>query len=100
MQVAEGMSPTVLTVGPDHNLRAVAKLMSRREVGAAVVIQIVHPALVGGDAGAFDADAVSHRRIDRDLVGGPPWAAPPDAASESGERSVQLGWRDDLVAAG
>ena len=23
MQVAEGMSPTVLTVGPDHTLRAV-----------------------------------------------------------------------------
>jgi CBS domain-containing protein len=32
------MSPTVLTVGPDHTLRAVAKLMSRRRVGAAVVI--------------------------------------------------------------
>ena len=38
MQVAEGMSPTVLTVGPDHTLRAVARLMSRREVGAAVVL--------------------------------------------------------------
>ena len=38
MQVAEGMSPTVLTVGPDHSLRAVARLMSRRQVGAAVVL--------------------------------------------------------------
>ena len=38
MQVGEGMSPTVLTVGPDHTLRAVARLMSRREVGAAVVL--------------------------------------------------------------
>lgn len=38
MQVREGMSPTVLTVGPDHTLRAVAKLMSRRRVGAAVVM--------------------------------------------------------------
>jgi CBS domain-containing protein len=38
MQVGDGMSPTVLTVGPDHTLRAVARLMSRRAVGAAVVL--------------------------------------------------------------
>jgi CBS domain-containing protein len=38
MQVREGMSPTVLAVGPDHTLRAVAQLMSRRQVGAAVVM--------------------------------------------------------------
>ena len=38
MQVREGMSPTVLTVGPGHTLRAVARLMSRRQVGAAVVM--------------------------------------------------------------
>lgn len=38
MQVREGMSPMVLTVGPGHTLRAVARLMSERSVGAAVVI--------------------------------------------------------------
>jgi CBS domain-containing protein len=38
MQVGEGMSPTVLTVGPDHTLRATARLMARRQVGAAVVL--------------------------------------------------------------
>ncbi len=38
MQVREGMTPTVLTVGPGHTLRAVARLMSDRGVGAAVVI--------------------------------------------------------------
>ena len=38
MQVGESMSPTVLTVGPDHTLRAVARLMTRRQVGAAVVL--------------------------------------------------------------
>jgi CBS domain-containing protein len=37
MQVQEGMSPTVLTVGPGHTLRDAARLMSEREVGAAVV---------------------------------------------------------------
>jgi CBS domain-containing protein len=38
MQVHEGMSRTVLTVGPGHSLRAVARLMSERKVGAAVVM--------------------------------------------------------------
>jgi CBS domain-containing protein len=38
MHVNEGMSETVLTVGPGHTLRAVARLMSERRVGAAVVI--------------------------------------------------------------
>jgi CBS domain-containing protein len=38
MQVREGMSETVLSVGPGHTLRDAARLMSEREVGAAVVI--------------------------------------------------------------
>ena len=38
MQVREGMSEMVLTVGPDHTLRAVARLMAERGVGAAVVM--------------------------------------------------------------
>jgi CBS domain-containing protein len=38
MQVHEGMSQVVLTVGPSHSLRAAARLMSERRVGAAVVM--------------------------------------------------------------
>ncbi|HEY3828285.1 MAG TPA: CBS domain-containing protein [Solirubrobacteraceae bacterium] len=38
MQVFEGMSPTILTIGPGHTLRDAARLMSERRVGAAVVI--------------------------------------------------------------
>lgn len=38
MQVREGMSPMVLTVGPRHTLREVARLMSERAVGAAAVM--------------------------------------------------------------
>jgi CBS domain-containing protein len=37
MDVREGMSPMVLTVGPGHTLRDAARLMSERHVGAAVV---------------------------------------------------------------
>jgi CBS domain-containing protein len=38
MQVRDGMTPMALTVGPEHTLRAVARLMSERQVGAAVVL--------------------------------------------------------------
>jgi CBS domain-containing protein len=38
MQVRDGMSNMVLTLGPGHTLRAAAKSMSGRRVGAAVVL--------------------------------------------------------------
>ena len=38
MRVRDGMSETVLSVGPDHSIREAARLMSRRRVGAAVVL--------------------------------------------------------------
>ena len=38
MQVREGMSPMILAVGPGHTLRDAARLMSERQVGAAVVL--------------------------------------------------------------
>jgi CBS domain-containing protein len=38
MKVHEGMTEMVLTVGPGHTLRGVARLMSQRQVGAAVVM--------------------------------------------------------------
>jgi CBS domain-containing protein len=38
MQVRDGMSNMVLTIGPGHTLRAAAKAMSDRHVGAAVVL--------------------------------------------------------------
>jgi signal-transduction protein with cAMP-binding, CBS, and nucleotidyltransferase domain len=38
VQVREAMTPAILTVGPAHTLRAVARSMSARQVGAAVVM--------------------------------------------------------------
>jgi CBS domain-containing protein len=38
MQVRDGMTQMVLTVGPGHTLRDVARLMAQRRVGAAVVL--------------------------------------------------------------
>jgi CBS domain-containing protein len=38
MQVSQGMSSSVLTIGPGHKLRDAARQMSDRKVGAAVVV--------------------------------------------------------------
>jgi CBS domain-containing protein len=43
MQVRDGMSDVVLTVGPSHTLREAAQLMSTRGVGAAVVLDPGEP---------------------------------------------------------
>jgi CBS domain-containing protein len=43
MQVNEGMSSVVLTVGPSHTLRDAARSMAERKVGAAVVMDPEQP---------------------------------------------------------
>ena len=43
MQVRNGMSSVVLTVGPGHSLSEAAKAMSDRQVGAAVVVDPEQP---------------------------------------------------------
>jgi CBS domain-containing protein len=45
MQVSDGMSSVVLTVGPGHTLREAAKAMTDRKVGAAVVMDPDQPGL-------------------------------------------------------
>ena len=43
MEVREGMSRVVLTIGPEHTLRDAARLMAARKVGAAVVLDPEQP---------------------------------------------------------
>jgi CBS domain-containing protein len=43
MQVSEGMSTVVLTVGPGHTLRDAARSMAERKVGAAIVLDPEQP---------------------------------------------------------
>ncbi len=43
MQVRDGMTEVVLTVGPGHTLREAAAAMCRRHVGAAVVLDPEEP---------------------------------------------------------
>ncbi len=44
MEVRDGMSSVILTVGPGHTLREAARRMSEKSVGAAVVIDEEQPA--------------------------------------------------------
>ena len=43
MQVKDGMTDVTLTIGPGHTLREAARLMAKREVGAAIVIDPEEP---------------------------------------------------------
>jgi CBS domain-containing protein len=43
MQVRDGMTDTVLTVGPSHTIRDAARAMASKKVGAAVVIDPEQP---------------------------------------------------------
>ena len=69
MQVRDGMSKMVVTIGPGHTLRAAARLMSERRVGAAVVLDPDSPGpgiLTERDV----LDAVGQGQdIDAELVG-------------------------------
>ena len=102
MQVREGMTPTVLTVGPDHTLRAVARLMSDRGVGAAVVIDpeangpgiiterdILHSLAHGQDP---DTEPVVDH-LTRDVV----FAAPDWSLEEAAVAMVNGGFRHLIV---
>jgi CBS domain-containing protein len=102
MQVSEGMSRMVLTVGPGHTLRAVARLMSQRRVGAAVVMDpdghgpgIITERDVLNSIGAGenpDEEAVADH-LTRDVV----FAAPDWSLEEAAAAMVRGGFRHLIV---
>jgi CBS domain-containing protein len=105
MQVREGMSRMVLTVGPGHTLRAVARLMSERKVGAAVVIdpEGYGPGIiterdilvsVGADQDPDRESVADH--LTRDVV----FAAPDWSLEEAAAAMVRGGFRHLIVLDG
>jgi CBS domain-containing protein len=102
MRVKDGMSSMVLTVGPGHTLRAVARLMSQRAVGAAVVIDpdghgpgiiterdVLHS--MGADQDP-DVETVANH-LTRDVV----YAAPDWSLEEAAAAMVRGGFRHLIV---
>jgi CBS domain-containing protein len=105
MQVQEGMSRTVLTVGPGHTLRAVAKLMAERAVGAAVVMDPdgAGPGIITerdilmslGSGQDPDQECVSEH-LTRDVV----YASPDWSLEEAASAMVRGGFRHLIVLDG
>ena len=102
MQVHEGMSETVLTVGPGHSLRAVARLMAERRVGAAVVMdpESHGPGIITerdilvavGNGQEPDEETVAEH-LTRDVV----YAAPDWSLEEAAAAMVQGSFRHLIV---
>jgi CBS domain-containing protein len=102
MQVHEGMTDMVLTVGPDHTLHAVARLMSERQVGAAVVMDpdglgpgiiTERDILVSVGAGQDPDEESVADHLTRDVV----FAAPDWSLEEAAAAMVRGGFRHLIV---
>ena len=105
MQVRDGMSTVVLTVGPEHTLRQAAQHMASRKVGAAVVVDPEAP----GPGIVTERDILDSvgagQDIDTELVGdhltsdlvfaGPEWSLEQAAAA-----MVRGGFRHLIVIDG
>jgi CBS domain-containing protein len=102
VQVRDGMSSAVLTVGPGHTLRAVARLMSERQVGAAVVMDPEEPGpgivterdiLLSLGAGEDSDRELVADHLTRDVV----FAAPDWSLEEAASAMVRGGFRHLIV---
>ncbi|HEV7585441.1 MAG TPA: CBS domain-containing protein [Solirubrobacteraceae bacterium] len=102
MRVREGMSSSVLTVGPSHKLREVARLMSERKVGAAVVMDpesagpgiiTERDILVSLGAGEDPDEEAVAEHLTREVV----YAAPDWSLEEAAAAMVHGGFRHLIV---
>jgi CBS domain-containing protein len=100
MQVRDGMSGMVLTVGPGHSLREAARLMADRKVGAAVVLDPEQPGpgIVTerdilyslGDGQDPDSERVADHLTSDLVFASPEWARRPPASPSLGQPLVVL----------
>jgi CBS domain-containing protein len=105
MQVCDGMSSVVLTIGPDHTLSEAARLMADRNVGAAVVVDPDSPgpgivterdilrALANGEDPK--AERVHDHLTDNLISASPDWSL-----EQAADTMVQHGFRHLLVVNG
>jgi CBS domain-containing protein len=93
MNVRDGMTKVVLSVGPAHTLREAARLMSGQRVGAAVVVDPSHPVIgilterdILDSVGAGqdpDAEIVADHRTSDVVFASPEWTLEQAAAAMS-----------------
>jgi CBS domain-containing protein len=98
MQVSEGMSDVVLTVGPSHTLREAARMMVEKGTGAALVTDEESPVprivterdvllSIGGGEDP-DAERVADHMSDSVISAAPNWSLE-RAAAEMSRRGVR-----------
>jgi CBS domain-containing protein len=105
MQVRDGMSTVVLTVGPHHTLREAARLMTGRGVGAAVVLDPDSPGpgiiterdLMDSIGKGQDPDS---ERVGDHLTSHLVFAAPDWSLEEAAVAMVRGGFRHLVVTEG
>jgi CBS domain-containing protein len=98
MQVRDGMSEVVLTVGPTHTLREAATMMAEKRIGAALVSDDETPVprilterdiLLSLGAGEDpDAERVGDHMSDSVIAASPDWSLE-RAASEMSSRGIR-----------
>ena len=98
MEVREGMSSVVLTVGPGHTLREAAQRMTEKSVGAAVVIdeELPGPGMVSerdilnslGRGQDPDTERVGDHMTDTVISAAPDWSLE-RAAVEMSRRHIR-----------
>jgi len=98
MQVREGMSSVVLTIGPGHTLREAASRMADKQVGAAIVIDEESPGpgiiserdiLISVGRGEDpDTEVVSGHMSGTVITASPDWSLE-RAASEMSKRGIR-----------
>jgi CBS domain-containing protein len=105
MQVRNGMSSVVLTVGPSHTLQEAARLMADRNVGAAIVMDPDSPGpgivterdiLRSVAAGESPATEVVADHLTGELIS----AAPDWSLEQAAEAMLDGGFRHLLVVNG
>jgi signal-transduction protein with cAMP-binding, CBS, and nucleotidyltransferase domain len=98
MQVRDGMSNVVLTLGTGHTLREAARRMTEKEVGAAVVIdeELPAPAIISerdilhavGNGKDPDSELVRDHMNDTVIAAAPDWSLE-RAAMEMSRRHIR-----------
>jgi signal-transduction protein with cAMP-binding, CBS, and nucleotidyltransferase domain len=98
VQVRDGMSPLVLTVGPGHTLREAASKMVEKSTGAAIVIDDELPApgiiterdllLSVGNGEEPDSERVADHMSDSVIAAAPDWSLE-RAAAEMSRRGIR-----------
>ncbi|MDX6205028.1 MAG: hypothetical protein QOE76_3097 [Frankiales bacterium] len=104
MQVRDGMSSEVLTIGPHHTLRDAARRMAERKVGAAVVLDsdtgigiLTERDILVSVGGGQDPDT---ERVADHLTGDLVFAAPDWPLEAAAEAMVRGGFRHLIVMEG